>query len=302
MRIHEEMFSLIYNSIHAQRWKRVFFSIFVILTSISLSACVNSNDFSNSELYPAIVKSNPLNAPVFNPLDESASMWEFSLLAMIKEEDIYLYGGAGHLNAGMVLYYKGQTIYLDLQHGLDGRGIVPQLLYHDFNNDGKKELAIILHIGSGTGVSVYDLHVLGIRNDGASTPKYAVYSLLHTDINKWMIAPMTAELIKGEDMLLFHFANNSHIIKIVDINDGYADIRNRALLTSDGEFIELSFGSIVRFEFEDTRIKATIGVGAYFENSILPQYFGEIEASVIFDGENLTLSNYTFLLYTDRFW
>ena len=91
------------------------YSIFLImLFLILLTGCTHIKDISNPASEPVILSTelpdiysdtspeqdsndagdtNPLGKPVFNIQDEST--WECSLVAMIQEEDIFLYGGIG---------------------------------------------------------------------------------------------------------------------------------------------------------------------------------------------------------------
>lgn len=51
--------------------------------------------------------------------------------------------------------------------GLTPRGTLPRLSYDDFDQDGVKELAVILYTGAGTGIAIEDLHVLEVNADGS---------------------------------------------------------------------------------------------------------------------------------------
>ena len=183
------------------------------------------------------------NAPSFDIHDEST--WVFSLVAAIEDERIFLYGGR---DFGMTLYINGNIVYFADWRWWQPRLIFPQVMYYDLDSNGERELAVILPAGSGTGVSMFDLHI--VRGNGD-----LIVSLLAREINEWMTEPLTDEFSGGV------------------------------------------FGTIVNFEFEGSEIKATIAVGRMYENAATPQFFGEIQANVIFDGESLALNNHKFVLY-----
>jgi len=185
-------------------------------------------------------QANPLGAPIFNVYNEST--WEFSLLIAREEYGIFLYGGK---DVGMTLYHNGQITYFTDWRWWQPRTIPPQLLYHDFDGDGEKELAVILPAGSGTGVSLSDLHMV---RDGGND----IVSLLARDVREWMTYPIEEDV---------------------------------------------TFGDIVRFSFFNNNISVTVAIGRTYDNHPVPQFFGEIWADVIFDGEKFTLDNYGFSEY-----
>lgn len=215
---------------------------------------------------------DPFGAQIWKPGTESY----FPLYAMIKEEDIYLYG---IYNGGMILYQNGRGTYFDWP-GITGRAILPQMLYHDFDGDGKKELAVTLYWGAGTGFGAMDLHILEIGDeDRWEKPLYTDYVLSALDVTDWMKEPIIAILTEDKKTL------------IVEACGSYYEIEGRPEDTFEG----IVFGNFVHFDFEGTRIKVSIAVAAEYEESpATPDYFGEIEAYVTFDGEKFILEDYTF--------
>jgi len=141
---------------------------------------------------------NPLGAPVFDMHDEMTL--GFSLVAAIENEGIFLYGRGG---SGMTLYKNGRITRFDDWRWLQPRFIFPQLMYYDFDGDGERELAVILPAGSGTGVSLFNLHI--VRDGGDS-----VVSLLAHEIHEWMTEPLTGEFSEGflGSIVRFEFEGN----------------------------------------------------------------------------------------------
>ncbi len=60
---------------------------------------------------------------------------------------------------GFILEFKGNRKYFDWINVINPT-YRPQLLYNDVNNDGKKELIIILTTGYGTGVHIEKIHII----------------------------------------------------------------------------------------------------------------------------------------------
>ena len=52
---------------------------------------------------------------------------------------------------------------------LTPRRFLPRMAVMDLDGDGKDELIVLTYVGSGTGVSIYDLHVLEKNPDGTLT-------------------------------------------------------------------------------------------------------------------------------------
>jgi hypothetical protein len=184
---------------------------------------------------------------------------------------------------GMVLYQNGYGTYFDWP-GLTPRLVLPQMLYYDFDGDGKKELAVTVYSGSGTGVDMMDLYILTIEDgDNESKPSYTEHSLLSLDVDEWMTEEIITTLADDGKSFNLGFVGNSYTIDCIAGMDS-------------GAFTGIAFGDIVYFSFEESRIRAKIALGAAYENSAVPDYFGCVEAYVIFDGAALTLSDYTFTL------
>ncbi|MCL1822657.1 MAG: hypothetical protein FWG44_00480 [Oscillospiraceae bacterium] len=201
----------------------------------------------------------------------------FTLIGMIPEEDMYLYGIK---YPGVVLYHNGNGTYFDWSWTTPQRA-PPQLTYHDFNGDGKEELILVFHTGSGNMRSMSDLRILQINEPeerwGSHT--YTEYSLLAENIEEWLLEPILTNISK-DGSLVINFMGEDYTVK----NDEF---------TFTGE---LYYGNVVGFSFNDGIIKVGIMLFYLIEESGLPTDFGGITADVIFDGETLKLDNYEFNL------
>ena len=66
---------------------------------------------------------------------------------------------------GAVLSVNEEKYFFAWSNGyLTPRWVLPQLFLFDYNGDGKDELAVILYVGSGTGIAVTELHIVDIYN------------------------------------------------------------------------------------------------------------------------------------------
>ncbi|MDR0324748.1 MAG: hypothetical protein LBI19_01465 [Oscillospiraceae bacterium] len=235
-------------------------------------------------------------SPLPNPIEETdpygnSLAWtgnepgNFPLYAMLPDDDIYLYGV---LPYGMVLYQNGKGTYFDWP-GLMPRRVLPQMMYNDFDGDGAKDLAVTLLIGSGTGFHVMDLHILtigGTVNDWYE-PIYTDHVLAAANVSEWMAEPITATLTDDGNSIILDFLGKNFEV----VYNAYSD---------SGSFTGISYGDIVHFVFEDNRIKTSIALGFTCENYTTPDFIGDIEAYVVFDGVNFNLEEYTFTLYPNR--
>lgn len=92
----------------------------------------------------------------------------YPLIARLPEDDIYLYGFSGNYYLkGVVLRYKDKIQTFPWSYA--ARDTLPKMAFRDYDQDGVKELAVSLYNGSGTGVSIEELHVLELGQDGAWT-------------------------------------------------------------------------------------------------------------------------------------
>jgi hypothetical protein len=81
-------------------------------------------------------------------------------VASDKSEDAYLYvTGKNQIS----LKYKGITEKFAWETGMSGY-YSPEMRVFDYDKDGEKEIAVSICVGTGSGVSVYDLHIVKPQN------------------------------------------------------------------------------------------------------------------------------------------
>lgn len=114
----------------------------------------------------------------------------------------------------------------------------PQLIFNDINNDGNKELVIILTTGHGTGLSEEDVHVLQ-KKDGwfeeVSVDNPLALVLKHV---RTTLSPQEAVVTTGDKET------------VVDIQ--------KLEIAPENLFNNVYFGSIVNYEVADNRLVARV--------------------------------------------
>ena len=207
----------------------------------------------------------------------------FPLYAMIKSDNIYLYGmnnEVGH--NGMVLFQDDKGTYFDWVD-LAQYNRFPKIYYFDYDGDGERDLVVILVVGVGTGCLMTDLHVLKPEKD-RFVNAYDVYSLLSDDIETWFTKKFTAEYSNDRKTIIVSFDQKDIVVENI-----YDDLIYGPLKSA-------GYGEVIEFKYnEQEEISVSIAIGLEFEKTIIKQtYIAEVEAKVSFDGKGFVLSDYKF--------
>lgn len=199
---------------------------------------------------------------------------KFHLIASVPDENIYVYGLQPK---GIIIYYQDNASFIDIDY-ITPRQILPKINYSDYNQDGKKEIALSFHNMSGTGVAIEELHILTV-----DTVKE---QFLLTDY------PLETETILNsiKDNLLFKYNNQNHTIQLQLQNQEYlCSIENR-----NKKFNHLNFGNIIEFDVTESSITVKVPIAAVYENEIEGDYFGTISSEIHFQNNQFTLHQMTF--------
>ncbi|MCL2169766.1 MAG: hypothetical protein FWB74_07065 [Defluviitaleaceae bacterium] len=278
--------------------KRIFLAATVVVSLFVLVACGNDGqadyyepDYEQEQHAPELTTppcragyqqlDNPFGLLQFNPFNDTT--WDSFLLTALPASGIFIFGDA---YGQLTLYYGGDTAILG-GFSTSGfiRGVFPSLLYHDFNGDGRKEIAMIIHAGAGTGVSVSNLYLLTKGVDGWNVFQNLIPS--QVEISYWLSeAEMHAKVSSSGDELYFFFAEEGFVFRVPG-HYAYGEL---------GEFIGLSYGNIAGFSFVDSQIIFSASIGAGFEgmSPMHPLHLGDVRARVIFDGQSLFLDEIIF--------
>lgn len=198
-----------------------------------------------------------------DPAQWSDDPQDIYLLAQLVEDDIYLYGMND--NAHVLLRQGEQRALLEWQY-LTPRLILPEMKFADFDGDGGKELAVILYTGSGTGISIEELHIVTWQGNTATDHCYQAQ-----DYQKEML----------EQVKWLYDAENSK----ATLHCGYLDVYLTEQAGSHYDEVEglAAFGDQVDFEVtENDKIKVKFAVGLSRTGWDMPDYIGEITAQVVY--------------------
>ncbi|MBD3919645.1 hypothetical protein H8B09_12850 [Paenibacillus sp. PR3] len=205
---------------------------------------------------------------------------ESKVIASIPERNIYMYG----LDNGVELRVGDLVQQYDWIYNTP-RGIEPRLAVKDYDGDGHNELAVILYVGSGTGVSLEELHMIEMEED----PKLQDRQFMENDYLDQVNPAISFKPIKEAEELIAEVKVGSKktevIMKKYYDHDEFGAVRK-----------QLGIRDVVGFSFDDNNdIKARFGVPFLFEKIASPQYFGDLNADVSYHDGQFTLSNFEFI-------
>jgi hypothetical protein len=190
----------------------------------------------------------------------------------LPDEDISLAFAAPF---GAVLSVKGEQYFYAWSRGyLTPRTILPKLRVQDFDGDGADELAVVLYVGSGTGIAMTELHIVELDAGMEDTV-------------------MTGETIAR---LLFHrFSANydpaSETVAVtLDKQTIQADTSQESKDRSK-EFRGLNLTDIIYFDADDEGLSVHISVGLMGFDGVMSFWYTELFADVLYDGSNLSLGD-----------
>lgn len=162
--------------------------LLALLALTLLSGCGAQETASS---LPEIIQAQPISAPAVvtegrepeEDYDLSAALDGFSewmhrstwnqdpvgLLAELPEQDVALYGVRGYRDDDRALLRWGGSL-AEFDWSFGGPLIVePRLWCWDVDDDGQDEVVLVNHVGSGTGVSIEELHIVEKNQDGTLT-------------------------------------------------------------------------------------------------------------------------------------
>lgn len=199
-----------------------------------------------------------------------------ALLAANTKENIYIYGlKENGSSSGDFLYRlrgicirQGNEIHvLDIDWGIYGD--IPQIQYEDYDNDGQKELAMILRSAQGTDLSLLDLHILEKSDNGGFTDNR------FTDWADQLSKLVTHEVSNG-------------ILKLFVKGEQIAEINILALEEEWGEKFEtVILGNNVKFLFINGKLYLQTLPMAAVSGWVTPQEITDvyIQMEVQYNGE-----------------
>jgi hypothetical protein len=151
--------------------------------------------------------------------------------------------------------------------------------YADFDQDGKKEIAVSMHTGTGTGVSVDQLYLVKIRNDGTlSAMEFTPYQYIRQIAEK-----VSAEYNQAEGMLQF-FIDDRKMGSAIDLS---------SWIKKGYHYSRIGFDEQISFEISKKAITLNFTPGCYFENVSSAQYdeMPDFTAKVVYKKGDFSLTD-----------
>ena len=213
---------------------------------------------------------------IVDPMEWSDDPNAIYLLSELAEDDIYLYGLGDKTH---VLLRQGeQRALLDWEY-ITPRLILPEMKFADFDGDGAKELAVILYNGSGTGISIEELHMVSWRGTEAVDDVY------QADEYQKQLAEQVGWRYDA-------------INKKATLHCGYLDVYLLEGAETHYDEVEgiADFCGQVDFECdEDGKIKAKFALGLLRPEQAAPDYHGVISAEVTYHKGKFSMDPNTML-------
>ncbi|MFS0558705.1 stalk domain-containing protein [Brevibacillus sp. 179-C9.3 HS] len=188
---------------------------------------------------------------------------DIKMIASIPEEEIYLYALNNDKDTNM---YKDLIVSINgVKKVFDWETIamitdLPELFYLDLNNDQKKELAILLSKGHGTGFSSETIHIVNPENF-TEYPIENPLDIIKNHVTTKIISDTEVEIKIGETI------SN---IKLENI-----PFKESKLLPD--KISEISYENFIYYGISDNTITATVGVEGdylkYIEYITIEYYF-----------------------------
>ena len=275
-----------------QKNKIKYVTVFFLLSCILFSACSAKSNTSASikeqkpstQLKEAAVEKSE---KVIETVDEN-DVFKPQLLYALSERDIYLYS-----NVDGVTLNVGDTHHDFNWPYMTPRGISPRMQVSDFDSDGKDELLVILYVGSGTGVSVEELHIVEISEDktlsgkqlGSPNPEY---------FKDHMFSNYTSQLDTDIGFRTFNKAGELMVNITTHTKTYTVSLKNFQSKDYGKIDDKICFGNIVRFNTENNKIMAEFGVGITSQYNPDPFYIGSIDAEVEYNTGTFKMKNFHF--------
>ena len=221
-------------------------------------------NFDESISYDIDIHVLAIRGDEYNPLH---------VFATLPDEDIFL---AFAPPFGAVLSVKGEKYFYAWSSGeLTPRLVLPQLHLYDYNGDGADELAVILYVGSGTGIAITELHIVDIYG--------SMYDLVIRGemIEELLYHRLSASYDQTTEMVTLKLDEQS-----ISVDTSKVDKEVRK------DFLGLGLGSIVHFSEENGSLKVHISIGLCGFDWAIPFDYVDFFADInINEARHISLSN-----------
>jgi len=234
--------------------------------------------------------------------DRAVSSWEeyeasrLPLVAALPEKDIYLYA----VKPRGVILYTGDTGHYYGWDYLTPRFILPSLNVGDYDSDGEEEIAVVTYTGSGTGVSIEDLHIVETRKDEVLSrdPSSENYFTPNPEYYKDHFYTPEAYTSRLDELvkLSAYYAGNELMLDVsIEGNKSVLSMKPLQEWAKDLSINEKPcLGSIVYFNCEGNSITVEFALGITGNTFASPIFIGDIKSEVIYREEGFALKNLSF--------
>ena len=196
-------------------------------------------------------------------------------LAALKSEEVYLYRVGENLFA---LHYKGVSATFDWPaHPLRP---TPRIHVFDYDNDGEKEIALLLYMGGGTGAAFDGLHIAKLQGD-----KLEAYSYDGAEDVEALKQSTSFRVFKDGGKVFLEFVRETERI-CFDITK---DMPEGEL---ESATLEIACGDKILFALKDKGgILLQVDLGLKRPDKVEPDYYAVITANVLFANGVFALSD-----------
>ena len=212
-------------------------------------------------------------------------------IAALPESGIALYplGEQGVSEDGVVLEIGDRRQRLDWRYTTP-RQIMPVMQAGDYDGDGKDELAVILNVDSGTGVSVDELHMVEFHGvNGTPDEPFIDYMMQADDYREQLEEAHAFRVIERGGEWFGEVEIGGRITEV-----GLQDWLTSYEIAPEAIQATLGFGNLITFEADRGGITFAAAIGLVVDGIAEPQYIGSIAADVAYGQGMLTLGNYRF--------
>jgi|GEM_PF-5085532 len=278
------------------QWKLVLVAL--IITAIVLLFVACSVQSKELNLEQSIVHSNGQSTilnhsqnSVNSQVDEETSEIDKTIeyigleftnpIAEITGENIYM----DITETGEYMLHINDQSYTYHWTGMTPRGILPSMVLEDFDGDAIDELAIILYVGSGTGISISEMHMLEINQVGDIQQIYEYTYQPEQYISQLQEAASirifeVKSLLKGE----LTIGGNRYTVDLQDLQTPDYGTINDTLI----------WGAITEFSVEGEQLIGTFGVAVGAEKAVSPIYIGELKTVINYQDGEFSINQFAF--------
>ena len=197
--------------------------------------------------------------------------------ADLRDEGIYI---AFAEPFGVILTVNGEDYLFPWTNGwLTPRGITPRIYLSDFDEDGDDELAVVLYVLSGTGLSVEELHIVEFEG---SIPELAI-SITGKTIKELLYNRIIASYDPTADEVEITIDDQTLRVDVSPLIKEHSNA-----------FRGIDLESVIQFDSKDGKLTVSIIAGLIGPDYAIPIAYVSFYADIIYrddNGNSISLEN-----------